>query len=634
MKFKNITYIRFSLVACMLFVLFNANAQVEKSSDDLLSEALSLTKEGQYEKAITKCEEALFITPDYPDIHQLLGKLFLIQKNYSGAKVHLSIAHTMLPKNENVLNDLITLNMVTSNYAKAEELINEALLAQPDDQNLLLKKVDMLKNQQKTEEALAILTKQHDKHPEDEKYLYTLTEIRFQSAKDAIQNNQPENAMLLLQAILKDDPTNRNAYIQLFNLAYSRQQLDDAIKYSSEALQQAPNDSLFLIKNASFLAEAGQYNKALEPAYHLMANYPSAKDSALYANFLIKQADALMKDQNWQEALNVLEKAYPIEPENPDVIKDLSTVNFALKHYPQTIDYANRGLKLLPDDTFLLMKKATAYEELSQYEEAYQAAYAAALTTTDNRQYQTYADYLKSKTYKNQIGIIHLHSIYSDDRDPSWISSLQYMRRFAKASFIARANYRDRSTATGYQLESELYYQHNRRYYSYAFAGWSPDELVFPKVRAGYSIFRSLNHGWESELGSRYVYSLGYHTVSALASVGKYWGNNWTNIRVYAIHDDNKWDQAYTLSHRFYLNDKLDYITIIGALGTSPDDRSRNFGTERVSGFLMKSIGLGYQKNINYKWTINLVGSYANQQIPNDKSYNQYDFYLTLLRNF
>ncbi|PTN05957.1 YaiO family outer membrane beta-barrel protein [Mangrovibacterium marinum] len=634
MEFKSITPARYFLVACMLLVLFTANAQVEKSSDELLTEALALTKDGQYEKAIAKCEEALFITPDYPDIHQLLGKLFLIQQNYNGAKVHLAIAHTMMPDNRNVRNDLISLNILTGNYAKAEQLINEALQAQPDDQNLLLKKIDVLKNQQKTNEALAILREQHEKHPKDEKYLYSLTELRFQLAGEAIQNKLPEQATKLLNEILADNPSNRNAYIQLFNLAYANHQLDEAIQYSSAALQQAPDDSLFLIKNASFLAEAGQYEKALAPAYHLMTSYPSAKDSALYADILIRQASAYRKQQNWEATRSTLEKAAPIASTNLNLMKDLATANFELKHYQQTIDYANRGLKISPAHSYLLIKKAAAYEELSQYEKAYQAAYAAAQTTTDNRHYLTYADYLKSKTYKNQIGIIHLHSIYSDDRDPSWISSLQYMRRFKKASWIARANYRDRGTATGYQLESELYYQHNQRYYSYALAGWSSDELVFPKVRAGYSLFRSFNKGWEGELGSRYVYSLGYHTVSALASVGKYWGNNWTNIRVYAIHDDNRWDQAYSLNHRFYLNDKLDYIAIIGALGTSPDDRSRQFGTERVSGFLMKSAGLGYQKNINYRWTINLVASYANQRIPDNKSYNQYDFYLTLLRNF
>jgi YaiO family outer membrane protein len=208
------------------------------------------------------------------------------------------------------------------------------------------------------------------------------------------------------------------------------------------------------------------------------------------------------------------------------------------------------------------------------------------------------------------------------------------MRRFKKVSWIIRANYKDRNPVSGYQAESELYYQHSKKYYSYALAGWSPDTKVFPKRRLGYSLFHSFDKGWEAELGSRYVYSDGYSTFSALGSVAKYWGNNWTNIRFYAIHDDNKWNQAYTLNHRFYLNDKLDYIAIIGALGTSPDDRSRNFGTEQVSGFLLKSAGLAFQKNLNYKWTFNLVASYANQRIPNNQSYNQYDFFVTLLRNF
>jgi hypothetical protein len=88
------------------------------------------------------------------------------------------------------------------------------------------------------------------------------------------------------------------------------------------------------------------------------------------------------------------------------------------------------------------------------------------------------------------------------------------------------------------------------------------------------------------------------------------------------------------LSARQYLNDKNDYLSAIAGLGGIPDDQSLNYNINRYAGFVSKTAGIGFQKNFRYRTTLNASFNYTNLQVAPKKTLNQYDFYITLLRNF
>ena len=119
-----------------------------------------------------------------------------------------------------------------------------------------------------------------------------------------------------------------------------------------------------------------------------------------------------------------------------------------------------------------------------------------------------------------------------------------------------------------------------------------------------------------------------------MAAVGKYINSTWLNIRGFYTYDSNNWYPSYLLTLRQYLNDKNEYFSVIAGLGRTPDDPSLAYNINNFKGFASKTIGVGFQKNFRYKTTLNASFNYTNLQVAPKKTLDQYDIYLTLLRNF
>ncbi len=65
--------------------------------------------------------------------------------------------------------------------------------------------------------------------------------------------------------------------------------------------------------------------------------------------------------------------------------------------------------------------------------------------------------------------------------------------------------------------------------------------------------------------------------------------------RFYTYNTKNGYP-SYQLTARQYLNNKNDYLSAIAGLGSIPDDQSLNYNFNNFSGFVSKSVGIGFQK--------------------------------------
>lgn len=239
-----------------------------------------------------------------------------------------------------------------------------------------------------------------------------------------------------------------------------------------------------------------------------------------------------------------------------------------------------------------------------------------------------------SNHLKNQVSVMHLQSFYDNNKKSTSISSLEYMRRFEnKSTVIGRVNYSNRNDLKGMQFEAETYLMHSPSYYSFASFGVANNE-AFPQFKAAYSLNRNFKKGWEGELGYRYLRAEEMDIHSAIWGVGKYVGNYWLNLKGYVIYDNGDYHHAYRLTGRYYLNDELDYLTMIVATGTSPDDRSRNFSYSNFGSFISKSVALGYKKSFKNNYGASLISTWNNQKISDSKYLNQFDFYISLSKSF
>jgi YaiO family outer membrane protein len=83
---------------------------------------------------------------------------------------------------------------------------------------------------------------------------------------------------------------------------------------------------------------------------------------------------------------------------------------------------------------------------------------------------------------------------------------LLYSRLTKFGTVIGRVNYANRFQTDGLQAEVDAYPRLSNVFYTYVNAGYSENAGVFPKYRAGFSLYANLPKSYEAEAGWRYLY--------------------------------------------------------------------------------------------------------------------------------
>ncbi|QEC74397.1 YaiO family outer membrane beta-barrel protein [Arachidicoccus ginsenosidivorans] len=117
-------------------------------------------------------------------------------------------------------------------------------------------------------------------------------------------------------------------------------------------------------------------------------------------------------------------------------------------------------------------------------------------------------------------------------------------------------------------IRSRGLYSARKKWYSYGNLAIA-NKVVFPKWRAGYSLFHNFAKSWEAELGARIIDFDSLKSVSGVASLAHFFGDFWTNIKGYASFLSGNQYTALTLTARQYLNEKTDFFYATMGYGNS-----------------------------------------------------------------
>lgn len=519
-------------------------------------------------------------------------------------------------------------------YTEAGSVIDTLLQYAPADTMLLFKKAGLLEAGRRYEEAAAVTRQLLLSAPSNKKYQQAYAEQMFAAAREQLRNQAPEKARPLLETSIRYAPANAEAWHSLINLDNSTGNVTGAIALCDSAMAVLGPQEDLRRKKSALLQAANRLPEAYAIAGELVKAAPENRElQQMYADQLTAHGRQLQQAQAWDSALAVYRKAYAYQPTDTLLVQQMVNTFLASHQYDSTVAYADKGLQLQPAHETLLMKKAAALEAQHQYKAAAETVSVLLRARPEDNNLRDGYYRLRSKTYRNQAGIIHLQSIYDNGSRPANVTALQYLRFHEKGSIGGRVSYADRAAGSGVQLEAETYYTHSKNYYSYGLLGWSTGK-VFPKFRAGYSLFRNLGREWEAELGTRYLKTDSASNYAAVWSAAKTWGAYWANLRGYVITEEGNWYHAYVLTNRFYLHEQQDFIALTLSLGNTPDDRSRNYQFNQQAAFLAGGAGIGYQKTFAYRTTMGVFGNWTYQRLTNDRHYNQFDIYLTLLRKF
>lgn len=604
--------------------------------------AASSVAESIYKNNPTPANKENFI-----ELRTLSAKNFINDMDYDSAVVALKSVLFYDHSNITAINYLINSYTLQKRYDDALHTIDEALTYYPGDERLLYKKAGVLEAYQKYAEAAAVSRQLTQRNPNNRQYLISFVEQSLQAGKQSMQYDDYYGTLNILKEVLDKQPDNVDALNYIINIEASNKQYDSALYYCDQALRYYPDNKDFLLKKSAIYAEAKQFQAAYEISGSLYNNYPyNSRFRNAYTDQLLASGRQYLANDEEDSALIEFTKALSVSPNDTTTLFYVINLLTTKKQYDSVSTLIERGRRLYPNNPFFLQKRASLYESQQKWEEAWRSADTLSKLIPWDTKTQDYAHYLFSRRLKNEVGLFYLHSKIMDTTHTNMnsIATVQYSRRFRKGTITGRVNYAGRFIGTAFQYELEAYYNMTPKWYLFGVGAFSDNNIIFPRYRAGLSLFHGFNKGWEGELGGRYLKANAGTIYSGVAGLGREVNDLYFNLKGYLINlirTDNTSSLYYSaiMTTRYYLNNRTEYFSAIAGYGTAPDDFSVNYDLTRTLAYNTISVGAGYSKQIQYRTTIGIFASWYNMKtgvdvFGNGTFRNQYDIYATLLRRF
>lgn len=250
---------------------------------------------------------------------------------------------------------------------------------------------------------------------------------------------------------------------------------------------------------------------------------------------------------------------------------------------------------------------------------------------------ETISGWIKSDTLPknplNQVGIMHLQSLYGSNIQTMSTSSLQYLRKTKdeKFTYIGRINLRVRGESSSVKYDAEMYMKHGKRHYSFLSLSTS-DKKMYPGFEGAYSLYNSLDKGWELETGAKFLAADNFNLFIPIVGASKEFGNNTVTFRNFFTFVESNLYYSNTISWKNRINEKKDNISIITGYGNGPDSKNIDFSQDFINN---KSIfiGAGFEKNFHpFKISVSTV--YNRNNYSTGRKFNQVDIYANLFYDF
>lgn len=341
------------------------------------------------------------------------------------------------------------------------------------------------------------------------------------------------------------------------------------------------------------------------------------KDSATYYyNYFIE------KTNSNEDAFNYL---INLEIENKNFLELEKTIDKAIQMHPE-----NRNFQ---------KKKIVLYQLQKETKKEYDYLQSLQVKYPNDPEIKQSLFLIESKIISDRLGVNYSYTTFNRKGYGPWhMGSIQYIRERGWGSIIGRINYANRlsfgeSIAEGKQFEAESYFFTGKNNYSYVSIAYSQD-VVFPKLRIGYSFYQNFKKGWEGDLGFRYIQSENIETKIIALGVGKYIGSYWINFRSYLQYNDKDYHPSLSFATRYYFDTKYDYISLVAGYGTSPDERTTIGQFEQRVSLNSYRIGVGYYKLFNNHYLTGIQTTFNNQEYAPNLKQNELEISLTFQYKF
>lgn len=386
-----------------------------------------------------------------------------------------------------------------------------------------------------------------------------------------------------------------------------------------KAQVQAGSDELFKAARVAAFDEKNN-NKAMQLSKQALLQSPEYADVQVFLGRLYSW------NKQYDSAVHHYRQVLTYAPVNEDVHIAYADLEYWNKNYDKGLLICNQGLSANPASAELLLRKAKILIALKQRKAALAIINQLLLSDKKNSEALTLALSLKDAGAINNIHINYDYSHFDKQIQQPWhLASIGYSRNTNRGSLFAKINYANYFGRSGWQGELEGYPKINKTFYSYINIAYSPGETVFPKFRAGFSLFANLNKAFEAEAGLRYL-NFGSSTNVYTFYIGKYYQNLLFGARTYITPGSGGATQSYNLLARYYLKGVENYIGVSVGSGISPDDRATSLQYNTKNKFTTRQASASFNHSLDKLNIIAVKAGWLRQQNETSESLNQLTF--------
>lgn len=289
------------------------------------------------------------------------------------------------------------------------------------------------------------------------------------------------------------------------------------------------------------------------------------------ASILIARTNAW--EESYDQATLILEGVLAKDAGNNQALSAMADVQIWAGNYSGAIEYLDRALENQPENIDLLYKKAQALNFLEDYTPAIVLLNQVLDIDPSHAGAKDLLASIENNKKVNFIGAGY-RGDYFDNHSPWHLYFLEYGRNTkALGTIIARVNYAQRFNQSGFQFEADAYPILAPGTYLYLNAGYSPDDHVFPRYRAGFEIFQQLPSAFEASLGFRLLTYSQNDLLILTGSISKYIPNYYFSFRPYiTIASIGPGSQSYFLTARRYFSSVHHHLSLTIGTGFSADE--------------------------------------------------------------
>ncbi|WP_413998851.1 YaiO family outer membrane beta-barrel protein [Flavobacterium sp. W1B] len=316
-------------------------------------------------------------------------------------------------------------------------------------------------------------------------------------------------------------------------------------------------------ETARTLAFNQQRKQAQDTLSQILTKYPDYHEIRTFL------ASTYTWDAEYEKARKEFAYVLKKDPKNKATwiaaIKNESFGDFKIK----ALEMATESLKHFPDDAELLYLKANAQESNNNPLDALNTIQSVLDKNPEDQKAIDYKISLSQGLRNNSFGIKSSVDVYSKVFDPMQYHTLKLSRLTKYGSIIGKLNLSRRFNENGAQFEVDLYPKITKGLYAYLNLGLA-NTFLFPDVRYGAELYKSLPHSLEVSLGFR---TLKYSSTTNIytGAIGWYTGNSYWSLRPYFTPGDGGTSTSAALNYRKYRSNSENYMSFGYSMGVSPE---------------------------------------------------------------